>query len=148
MTHCTQLLQQVIQLIWRDLHIWGQKCKANGVHDTVNHFACNLAKCSPILEIFSPAEWMINVSKETHHTLNSWLWFIINCNMYFRMMPFSDIHISQGSVATCLKRGGIFKHKFVANLLLSPLVKKFWKSDNSWWNYGQEFGVLFFWLTV
>jgi len=63
-------------------------------------------------------------------------------------MPFSDIHISQGSVATCLRRGGIFKHEFVANLLLSPLVKKFWKSDNSWWNYGQEFGVLFFWLTM
>jgi len=44
--------------------------------------------------------------------------------MYFRMMPFSDIHISQSSVATCLKRGGIFKHKFVANLLPSALVKK------------------------
>jgi len=24
-----------------------------------------------------------------------------NCDTYFRMMPFSDIHISQGSVATC-----------------------------------------------
>ena len=23
-------------------------------------------------------------------------------------------------------------------------MKKFWKSDNSWWSYGQEFGVLFF----
>ena len=45
--------------------------------------------------------------------------------MYFRMMQFSDIYISQGSVATCLKRGGIFKHEFVANLLLSLLVKKF-----------------------
>ena len=32
--------------------------------------------------------------------------------------------ISQGSVATCLKRGGIFKHEFVANLLPSLLVKK------------------------
>jgi len=41
------------------------------------------------------------------------------------MMPFSDIHISKGSVATCLKRGGIFKPEFVANLLPSPLVKKF-----------------------
>jgi len=45
------------------------------------------------------------------------------------MMPFSDIHISQGSVATCLKRGGIFKHEFVANLLQSLIVKKFRKSD-------------------
>ena len=45
--------------------------------------------------------------------------------MYFRMMPFFDIPISQGSVATRLRRGGIFKHEFVANILLSPLVKKF-----------------------
>jgi len=40
------------------------------------------------------------------------------------MMTFFCIHISQGSVATCLKRGGIFKHDFVANLLPSRLVKK------------------------
>ena len=40
------------------------------------------------------------------------------------MMLFSDIQISQGSVATCLKRGGKFKHEFVANLLPSPLVKR------------------------
>jgi len=46
------------------------------------------------------------------------------------MMPFSDIHISQGSVATCLKRSGIFKHEFVANLLQSLIVKKFRKSDS------------------
>ena len=39
------------------------------------------------------------------------------------MMPFIDIHISQGSVATCLKRG-IVKYNFVANLLPSPIVKK------------------------
>jgi len=41
------------------------------------------------------------------------------------MMPFFYIHILQGSVATCLKRGGIFKHEFVANLLPSRLVKNF-----------------------
>ena len=41
------------------------------------------------------------------------------------MTPFSDIHISLGSVATCLKRGGIFKHQFVASLLPSLLVKNF-----------------------
>jgi len=37
---------------------------------------------------------------------------------------FSDVHISQGSVATCLRRGRIFKHEFVVNLLQSPSVKK------------------------
>jgi len=40
-------------------------------------------------------------------------------------MPFFCIHISQGSVATGLKRDRIFKHEFVANLLQSRLVKKF-----------------------
>jgi len=40
------------------------------------------------------------------------------------MMPFFDIHISQGIVATSLKRGGIVKHEFVANLLPNSLVKK------------------------
>ena len=47
------------------------------------------------------------------------------------MMPFFWIRVSQGSVATCLKRDGIFKHDFVANFLPSRLVKKFRKSDNS-----------------
>jgi len=60
---------------------------------------------------------------------------------------FSDIHISQGSVATRLRRGGIFKYKFVANLLQSPSLKKVWKLVNIWWSYGQEFGV-FFWFTA
>ena len=42
-------------------------------------------------------------------------------------MPFFCIHNSQESVAvaTCLKHGGIFKHKFVANLLPNRLVKNF-----------------------
>jgi len=39
------------------------------------------------------------------------------------MMPFFCIDISQGSVAACLKRGGIFKHEFVANLLASATKK-------------------------
>ena len=67
-------------------------------------------------------------SKETHRTLNSWLYYVVihhYCNTYFRMMPFFCIHISQVSVATCLKRGGMFKYEFVANLLPSRLVKNF-----------------------
>jgi len=39
------------------------------------------------------------------------------------MMPFFCIDILQGSVATCLKLGGIFKYEFVANLLPSRVVK-------------------------
>jgi len=37
---------------------------------------------------------------------------------------FSDIHISQGSVATYLRCGGIFKYQFVANLPVSLPVKE------------------------
>ena len=57
---------------------------------------------------------------------------------------FSGIHISQGSVATYLRCGGIFKYDFVANLPVSLSVKKFRKSVNIWRSYGQEFSVLFF----
>ena len=38
---------------------------------------------------------------------------------------FSDIHISQDSVATYLRCGGIFKYEFVANLPMSLPVKDF-----------------------
>ena len=61
---------------------------------------------------------------------------------------FSDIHISQGSVATYLRCGGIFKYEFVANLPMSLPVKEFWKSVDISGSYGQEFSVLFFWDTV
>jgi len=41
---------------------------------------------------------------------------------------FSDIHISQGSVATYLRCGGVFKHEFVTNLPvgLSERSKPIW----------------------
>jgi len=38
---------------------------------------------------------------------------------------FSDINISQGSVATPLRCGGICNDLFIANLLLSVTVKEF-----------------------
>jgi len=57
---------------------------------------------------------------------------------------FSDIHISQGSVATQLRCGGIFKYDFVANLPISLTTKKIEKSVILWGSYGQEFSVLYF----
>ena len=76
--------------------------------------------------------------------------FIINHNTYFRLPLFSDIHISQGSVATHLRCGGIYKYNVVANLPLSLSAKEFWKSVNIWGRYGHEFTQfsVFFWLTV
>ena len=57
---------------------------------------------------------------------------------------FLNIDISQGSVATRLRCGGIFKYELVANLPVSLPVKEFGKSVNIWGSYGQKFGVLFF----
>jgi len=54
---------------------------------------------------------------------------------------FSDINISQGSVATRLTRGGIVNDSFIANFLLNVAVEEFWKSVNIWRSYGEEFGV-------
>ena len=56
------------------------------------------------------------------------LWFtIFNLSRptYSDCRQFSDIHISQGSVATYLRCGGIFKREFVANLPLSLQRKNF-----------------------
>jgi len=33
---------------------------------------------------------------------------------------------------------------FYLKFITKSISEKFWKSDNSWWSYGQEFGVLFF----
>jgi len=55
------VIHKLFNLIWRDQHLWRQKCKVNGVPETINHFAYNFAKCSPILKILSPADWVINV---------------------------------------------------------------------------------------
>ena len=44
-------------------------------------------------------------------------------HLILKIGDFLNTDISQGSVATCLKRGRIFKHEFVANLLES--AKKF-----------------------
>jgi len=60
---------------------------------------------------------------------------------------FLNTDISQGSVATRLGCGGAFVYDSLQNFLLSLTVKEFWKSSNIW-SYGQELGVLFFWLTV
>jgi len=53
--------------------------------------------------------------------------------------------ISQGSVATRLRYGRVFKY---INFPLSLTVKELRKSVNIWRSYGQEYSVLFFRLTV
>ena len=60
------------------------------------------------------------------------------------MLVFRQYSVLQGNVATRLRCGGMFNKRFIANFLLSVLVKELWKSVNIWRKYGQEFGVLFF----
>ena len=50
---------------------------------------------------------------------------------------FSDIRISQGSVATYVRCGVILTYYFVAKLPLSLPVKEFRKLVNIWGSYGQ-----------
>jgi len=58
---------------------------------------------------------------------------------------FSDIYISQGSVAIYIRCGGIIEYDVAAHLQVILPVKEFRKSVNIWGSYGQEFNVLFFW---
>ena len=48
---------------------------------------------------------------------------------------FYYINISQGSVATRLRWGGIFNDCFIANFLENVTVKEFWKSARIWRSY-------------
>jgi len=89
-------------------------------------------------------------NEAAHHNLNAWLYYLVIYDLSLITIyisdchQFSDIHISQGSVAIYLRRGGIFKHEFVANLPLSRSAEEFWKSVNIWGSNGQEFSVLLF----
>ena len=65
-------------------------------------------------------------------------------HLLLKNSDFSNTDISQGSLATRLGCGWVFKYDFVTNFLLSLKVKKNWKSVNIWWSYGEEFGFLFF----
>ena len=108
-----------------------------------------MTQCLLIKKIFSSRLWQI-CNEVTYPNLNALLYYFQSCDLSLITIHkldcrnFTEIHISQGSVATYLRCGGILKCEFVANLSLSLPVKEFWKSVNVWERYGQEFGVLFF----
>jgi len=60
------------------------------------------------------------------------------------MACFADINVSQSSVATYARCGGIANMHLNANLLRNPPVKKISKSVKVWQNYGYESVALFF----
>jgi len=79
----------------------------------------------------------------------------VPCDLLFITIPvsncllFSDINISQGSVLTCLRCGGIFSYHATgaANLSLSVTVKELGKLVKIWQSYHNEFGILLFFGT-
>jgi len=59
---------------------------------------------------------------------------------------FSVIHVSQGSVATYARYGGLSTQCCIATYLLSLSVKEFLKSVKIWQSY--KFGGFLLWNTV
>jgi len=82
-------------------------------------------------------KWFLNIPP--HH----------NCVATLLCVPFETLcfflhFISQGSVATQLWCGGIFKNHFIANCPKSVPVKERWKSVNTCQRYGQLQSGTFF----
>ena len=65
----------------------------------------------------------------------------------FRSLPNTDglytFYVSQGSVATQLRCGGMFSNHFTTNFSQNAAVKKFWKSVNIWQRYGKNLWLTF-----
>jgi len=60
------------------------------------------------------------------------------------LVDFSVIHVSQGSVATYVRCGGMFTRSYIENFLLSLSVKEFLKSVKIWQSYCPNFGGFLF----
>ena len=73
---------------------------------------------------------------------DKWLCTKIECSYSY------IFNVSQGSVATQLRCGGIFNNHSIANSPQSVSGKEFRKSVIVWRRYGQKFGGTFFWLGV
>jgi len=63
----------------------------------------------------------------------------LQCNLRFLSTT-----VLQGSVATWVNDGGIFNDFFIANLLLSVMVKEFWRSVRIWQSCGKKYSGTFF----
>jgi len=64
------------------------------------------------------------------------------------MSSFADINVSQGSVATSARSGGIFNMHLTANLPRNLSVEKIFKSVKISQNYGHESVAPLFWPTL
>jgi len=71
----------------------------------------------------------------------------LSSKLLFRSSPNADgfytFNISQGSVATQLRCGGMFGNHFTTIFSQNAAVKKIWKSVNIWQRYRQNFVAYF-----
>jgi len=85
---------------------------------------------------------------KTKHNLTFRMGQKIKLQLLFSSSPNTDgfytFYISQGSVATQLRCGGMFSNHFTKNFSQNAAVKKFWKSVIIWQRYGQNFVAYFF----
>jgi len=86
------------------------------------------------------SEFAVNFRWKCHNTSNVIYDLLLIAIPVSNYHLFSDINISQSSVATHLRCGVIFSCHFSANLSLSLTVKEFWKSVKIWQSYRHEFG--------
>jgi len=86
---------------------------------------------------------------KTKHNLTFRMGQKLSSKLLFRSSPNTDglytFYVSQGSVATQLRCGGMFSNNFTTNFSQNAAVKKFWKSVNIWQRYGKNFVAYFFW---
>ena len=132
--------------------------------DCFMHFFRLLAVCWPNAQVHETITFLL-VTLSNIHQLKFFftlrlsnkpflIWLLTNpshlkyvatlpCNLS-SMACFADDNVSQGSVATCARCGGIFEIHLTANSLRNLPVKKILKSVKNWQNYGHESVAPFF----
>ena len=76
----------------------------------------------------------------------------LSSKLLFKSSPNTDglytLYVSQGSVATQLRCGGMFSNHFTTNFSQNAAVKNFRNSVNIWHRYGKFFVAYFFGATL
>jgi len=126
-------VQDVNDLMQRRIDVWA------GVEQSVIDDATDQRR-----NISVPEYWLWHKSVDTFKlSLN----LLLN-RTFFQIIPsFPDIYISQGSVATRLRRSWIFTDHFVTRSLLSPLCETIWKICQRLTKFWTKVGCPVFWLT-
>ena len=104
-------------------------------------------------DIFSVAAKSIFITELNNGIITRQVYFnndlgvwVLHGNSSYSVLEYGILNsdISQGSVATLVRCGGIFNVDFIANLPSSLPVKELWKSVSIWRSYWPKCGFPFF----